>query len=69
VTPAETFQQALELQDAIVAEQTPPGAAVDALGRPVLPCCGALDLGDSRHGGRPFQCLCQLELFREDAAA
>ena len=22
-------------------------------------CCGALDLGDSYEGGRPYQCLCQ----------
>jgi len=49
----ELFQAALVTQRAILDEQR------DALGRPVMPCCGALDLGDSRHGGRPAQCLCE----------
>ena len=35
----------------------------DALGRPLMPCCGALDLRDSDHGGRPFQCPCEYRAF------
>ena len=46
------FQLALDLQDEIIKEQRVAGRGVDALGRPVMPCCGAPILT-----GRVYQCV------------
>jgi hypothetical protein len=70
MTALEAFRDGLRAQDAIIAAQRDPASTTDVLGRPVTPCCGALDTGDSDHGGRPFHCCHQYELWREgdDAA-
>lgn len=65
MTAAQAIAEALERQEAIIREQRVPGRPVDALGRAVTECCGALDLGTSDEGGRPYQCLCQHQLALE----
>lgn len=64
-SPADLFTQALWAQEGIITDQQVPERRVDALGRPRTACCGALDLGPSDAGGRPFQCVCEHRAFRE----
>jgi hypothetical protein len=68
MTALDAFRDGLRAQDAIILAQRDPASPVDVLGRPVTPCCGALDLGDGDHGGRPFHCCHQYEIWRDEAA-